>query len=141
MVQLELENSVREMKAQRNAELKPLQELQMEVKEEIASINRQIHALQSSRSKIEQQRIGISEHITKVYEKWNERIAKLREENPVTVRSLEDVSEWAIVRELRARGYGGSLTNGEKPEDFLSVLNANLNGAIRDEIRETAENG
>lgn len=45
-------------------------------------------------------------------------------------RQLEDVSEWALVKELRARGFslsdGSTLIHPDKPEDFMQYLNAKL---------------
>ena len=59
---------------------------------------------------------------------WGETIRKFWNENYTTSRELENVSEWALAAELRHRGYGGTLTNADKPDDFMETLNHKLNG-------------
>ena len=48
---------------------------------------------------------------------------------PGNTRELENVSEWAIANELRHRGFSGTLINPDKEQEFMSNLNAKLNGA------------
>lgn len=103
--------------------------MQSEVKEEISAIDRQIKDLRARREKLNQQRLVLGSRRIELEREHGERIRNFFKENFTESRELENVSEWALVKELRKRGYKGSLENNGKGDDFLKTLNLNLNGA------------
>lgn len=102
--------------------------MQSEVKEEISAIDRQIKDLRARREKLNQQRLAYGTRRLELEREHGERIRNFFKENFTESRELENVSEWALVKELRKRGYKGSLENNSKGDDFLKTLNLNLNG-------------
>lgn len=128
MTQIEFENQLRQLRAQKDAELTVIAKMQGEVKEEIAAIDRQVKELRAKREKLNQQRIMIANRRFDMEREWGRRINEFYDQNYTTSRELENVSEWAIARELRRRGYSGTLANSDKEYEFMSALNAKLNG-------------
>ena len=122
MTQVEFENQLRELRCQKGAAVSAVALMQSEVKEEISAIDRQIKDLRARREKLNQQRLVLGSRRIELEREHGE-------ENFTESRELENVSEWALVKELRKRGYTGSLENNEKGDDFLKTLNLNLNGA------------
>lgn len=91
-----------------------VQKMQGEVKEQISAIDRKIKDLRAEREKLNQQRLIISNHRYEKEREWGEKIRKFMNDNFQRTRELEDISEWAIVKELRKRGYKGTLENPDK---------------------------
>ena len=128
MTQIEFENQMRELRTQKGAELTAIAKMQGEVKEEIAAIDRQVKELRAKREKLNQQRIMIANRRFDLEREWGAKIKKFYDENYTTSRELENVSEWALANELRHRGYSGTLINPDKEQEFMTNLNAKLNG-------------
>lgn len=128
MTQVEFENQLRELRCQKGAAVSAVALMQSEVKEEISAIDRQIKDLRARREKLNQQRLALGSRRIELEREHGERIRNFFKENFTESRELENVSEWALVKELRKRGYTGSLENNEKGDDFLKTLNLNLNG-------------
>ena len=129
MTQIEFENQMRELRTQKGAELNAIAKMQGEVKEEIAAIDRQVKELRAKREKLNQQRIMIANRRFDMEQEWGKRIKDFYDQHYTTTRELENVSEWAIANELRHRGFSGTLINPDKEQEFMSNLNAKLNGA------------
>ena len=129
MTQIEFENQMRELRTQKGAELTAIAKMQGEVKEEIAAIDRQVKELRAKREKLNQQRIMIANRRFDMEQEWGKRIKDFYDQHYTTTRELENVSEWAIANELRHRGFSGTLINPDKEQEFMSNLNAKLNGA------------
>ena len=128
MTQVEFENQLRELRCQKGAAVSAVALMQSEVKEEISAIDRQIQDLRARREKLNQQRLAYGSRRIELEREHGERIRNFFKENFTESRELENVSEWALVKELRKRDYTGSLENNEKGDDFLKTLNLNLNG-------------
>lgn len=128
MKQVEFEDQLRELRNQKGAELNAIQKMQGEVKEQISAIDRKIKDLRAEREKLNQQRLIISNHRYEKEREWGEKIRKFMDENFQRTRELENISEWTIIKELRKRGYKGTLENPDKKQDFLETLNKSLNG-------------
>ena len=132
MTQIEFEAQLRELRCQKGAEIAAIAKMQGEVKEEIAAIDRQVKELRARREKLNHERIMVSNRRYALEAEWGERIRAFFKENYTTTRELENVSEWALAAELRHRGYSGQLLNPEKEQEFMSNLNAKLNGTAED---------
>lgn len=129
MTQIEFENQMRELRVKKCAALTAIARLQGEVKDDMEAIDRQIHELKERKAKLNQQRIALSDRRFALEQEWGKRIKDFQDANFNTTRELENVSEWAIANELRHRGFSGTLINPEKEQEFMSNLNAKLNGA------------
>ena len=129
MTQVEFENQMRELRVQKGVELTVIAKMQGEVKEQIAAIDRKVKELKAEREKLNQQRIMLSQNRFAKEQEWGKRIKDFQDANFTTTRELENVSEWAIANELRHRGFSGTLINPDKEQEFMSNLNAKLNGA------------
>ncbi len=128
MTQIEFENQMRALRTQKGAELTAIARLQCEVKDDMEAIDRQIHELKERKTKLNQQRIALSDRRFALEQEWGKRIKDFFDQNYTTSRELENVSEWALANELRHRGYTGQLINPEKDEEFMMNLNGKLNG-------------
>lgn len=120
---------MRELRVQKGAALTAIARLQGEVKDDMEAIDRQIHELKERKAKLNQQRIALSDRRFALEQEWGKRIKDFYDQHYTTTRELENVSEWAIANELRHRGFSGTLINPEKEQEFMSNLNAKLNGA------------
>ena len=129
MTQVEFENQMRELRVQKGVELTVIAKMQGEVKEQIAAIDRKVKELKAEREKLNQQRIMLSQNRFAKEQEWGKRIKDFYDQHYTTTRELENVSEWAIANELRHRGFIGTLINPDKEQEFMSNLNAKLNGA------------
>ena len=129
MTQVEFENQMRELRVQKGVELTVIAKMQGEVKEQIAAIDRKVKELKAEREKLNQQRIMLSQNRFAKEQEWGKRIKDFYDQHYTTTRELENVSEWAIANELRHRGFSGMLINPDKEQEFMSNLNAKLNGA------------
>ena len=129
MTQIEFENQMRELRTQKGAALTAIARLQGEVKDDMEAIDRQIHELKERKAKLNQQRIALSDRRFALEQEWGKRIKDFYDQHYTTTRELENVSEWAIANELRHRGFSGTLINPDKEQEFMSNLNAKLNGA------------
>ena len=129
MTQVEFENQMRELRVQKGVELTVIAKMQGEVKEQIAAIDRKVKELKAEREKLNQQRIMLSQNRFAKEQEWGKRIKDFYDQHYTTTRELENVSELAIANELRHRGFSGTLINPDKEQEFMSNLNAKLNGA------------
>jgi len=129
MTQIEFENQMRELRTQKGAALTAIARLQGEVKDDMEAIDRQIHELKERKAKLNQQRIALSDRRFALEQEWGKRIKDFQDANFTTTRELENISEWTLAKELRKRGYSGTLINPDKEQEFMSNLNAKLNGA------------
>ena len=119
MTQVEFENEMRNLRVQKGIELNVIAKMQGEVKE-----------LNAEREKLNQQRLMLGQTRLTKEQEWGKRIKDFYDQHYTTTRELENVSEWAIVNELRHRGFNGTLINPVKDEEFMSNLNAKLNGSL-----------
>ena len=133
MTQIEFENQMRELRVQKGAALTAIARLQGEVKDDIELINRQIHELNDRKAKLNQQRIALSDRRFALEQEWGKRIKEFQDANFTTTRELENISEWTLAKELRKRGYVGTLSNPDKDPDFIVKLNEQLNGKDNEE--------
>lgn len=88
--------------------------MQNELKEEIAAKNRQIHELSEQVQKLKVQKFGITERRLKAEKEWNDRIQKyITDFHEQYERSWDSISTYTIVKELRKRGWQGTIFNND----------------------------
>lgn len=131
MKQVEYDEVLCQMRTEKEKKTAPLRlmiaEMDVKVHEQgklLATMHADYEALKTQRALLAQEK----ERIEKQYgDKMRQFIA---EHGKDVSRQLEDVSEWALVKELRARGFslsdGSTLIHPDKPEDFMQYLNAKL---------------
>ena len=113
MTQVEFENQLRELNGQKAQVINMYALMQNEVKEEIAEKNRQIHELSEQVQRLKVQRAGLNERRLKAEREWGDKIRKFTSENFSDTRALADVSTYTIVKELRKRGWQGTIFNND----------------------------
>ena len=113
MTQVEFENQLRELNGQKAQVMNMYALMQNEVKEEIAEKNRQIHELSEQVQRLKVQRAGLNERRLKAEREWGDKIRKFTSENFSETRALADVSTYTIVKEMRKRGWQGTIFNND----------------------------
>ena len=131
MTQVEFENQLRELNGQKAQVINMYALMQNEVKEEIAEKNRQIHELSEQVQRLKVQRAGLNERRLKAEREWGDKIRKFTSENFSETRALADVSTYTIVKELRKRGWQGTIFNNDPDmaEEHKEGVIAAFNGA------------
>lgn len=136
MTQVEFENQMRELRHQKAQVMNQFSLMQNEIKEEIAAKNRQIYELGEQVQRLKVQRAGIAERRLKAEKDWGGQIqAFVNEYQEQANRSWDAVSTYTIVKELRKRGWYGTIFNDDPDmadEHKLGVI-AVFNGTAKDE--------
>lgn len=139
MTQVEFENQLRELRSQKAQVMNQFSLMQNEVKEEIAAKNRQIYELSQQVQKLKVQKAGITERRLKAEKDWGDRIQGfINQYQEQANRSWEAVSTYTIVKELRKRGWQGTIFNNDPDmaEEHKEGVIAAFNGKANDEIPE-----
>ena len=114
MTQIEFENQLRELRHQKAQVMNQFNLMQNEIKEEIATKNRQIHELSEQVQRLKVKRAGIQEVRLKTEKEWGVQIqdfiSKYQEQ---AERSWDAVSTYTLVKELRRRGWQGTIFNND----------------------------
>ena len=114
MTQVEFENQLRDLRSQKAQVMNQFSLMQNEIKEEIAAKNRQIHDLSEQVQKLKVQKFGITERRLKAEKEWGDRIQGfINEYQEQAERSWDAVSTYTIVKELRKRGWQGTIFNND----------------------------
>ena len=139
MTQIEFENQLRELRCQKAQVMNQFQLMQNEVKEEIAAKNRMIHELSEQVQRLHQQRAGIAERRLKAEKDWGGQIQDFINKNLEQVnRSWDAVSTYTIVKELRRRGWQGTIFNNDPDmaDEHKEGVIAAFNGKAKEEETE-----
>ncbi len=139
MTQVEFENQLRELRSQKAQVMNQFSLMQNEVKEEIAAKNRQIHELSQQVQKLKVQKAGITERRLKAEKDWGDRIRDfINQYQEQANRSWEAVSTYTIVKELRKRGWQGTIFNNDPDmaEEHKEGVIAAFNGKPNEETDE-----
>lgn len=128
MIQIEFEDKLRQMRAEKNNATHEIEAQQRDVKEQIASLGRRSHELCVERKKMEQKRLALGLLRNEIEDKHNKKIQKFIEENKTDERKLSDVSDNCLVNELVARGFHGVIEHNEKSADFMAGLKLTFAG-------------
>ena len=132
MTQVEFENQLRELRSQKAQVMNQFSLMQNEVKEEIAAKNRQIYELSQQVQKLKVQKAGITERRLKAEKDWGDRIQGfINQYQEQANRSWEAVSTYTIVKELRKRGWQGTILHNDPDmaEEHKEGVIAAFNGA------------
>lgn len=114
MTQIEFENQLRELRHQKAQVMNQFNLMQNEIKEEIATKNRQIHELSEQVQRLKVKRAGIQEVRLKTEKEWGGQIQDfINKYQEQAERSWDAVSTYTIVKELRRRGWQGTIFNND----------------------------
>ena len=140
MTQVEFENQLRELRRQKAQVMNPFTLMQNELKEEIAAKNRQIHELSEQVQKLKMQKFSITERRLKAEKDLNDRIQKyITDFHEQYERSWDAISTYTIVKELRKRGWQGTIFNNdpdmaeEHKEGVIAAFNGKPNETEEDD--------
>ena len=118
---------MREEREKRTAHLKK-KARDLDVK--IADHGKLVHKMLLEYDDLKAQRAMLNRERTKIEQECYEKMRDFRANNEKDVtRNLEDVSDWALVNELAARGFtldGGRLANPNNDDEWLENLNRKL---------------
>ena len=132
MTQVEFENQLRELRNQKAQVMIQFSLMQNEIKEEIAAKNRQIYELSQ-----QVQKAGITERRLKAEKDWGDRIQKyITDFHEQYERSWDSISTYTIVKELRKRGWQGTIFNNDPDmaDEHKEGVIAAFNGKATDNI-------
>ena len=115
MKQFEMEAEIRKMREQRNAELESLVNWGWLIRNRIDEKESLITQLRSEVHKLRAEWKGIDLQVSAINRKWQEKIAEYRAEVEPTQEkpALQEMSAWALVKELERRGYDVEQTKAD----------------------------
>lgn len=130
MKQVEFDETIRQMRVDHQQEVSRLKKMIADLDVKMAEHCKALHKMHTDYEELKAQRALLHKEKERLDREHNEKYRNfvLTNQGHVT-RMLEDVSEWALVNELTARGYtlsGGVLFNPEQAEDWLHKLNQKL---------------
>lgn len=107
MKQFEMEAEIRKMREQRNAERESLVKWGGQIGSRIDEKEALITQLRAEVLKLRAERTGIDLQVSAINRKWQEKIVEYRVEVEPTLEkpALQEMSAWALVKELERRGY------------------------------------
>jgi sugar-specific transcriptional regulator TrmB len=107
MKQIEMEAEIRKMREQRNAERESLVNWGGQIRSRIDEKESLITQLRSEVHKLRAEWKGIDLQVSAINRKWQEKITAYRAEVEPTLEkpALQEMSAWALVKELERRGY------------------------------------
>ena len=111
MTRTEFDIAVREMKSQREAEMKPLLDTMADIRKELAIKNAQIADFVQQTTRLKAERKMYANRVNEIKEKHDHKIAKfIMEWDAKTTSNLADAPVSNIIWELRNRGYKGLVS-------------------------------
>lgn len=117
MNQKEFEQGIKEIRSKYQPIIKGLELQQKELRHELSGLHKQQNDLEQKL-----QRVGIMR--IEMESKQRDGVEKFRKENFTVKRNLEDMSDWALVNEMKKRGYYGDLHNEQRDADWLAGIAA-----------------
>ena len=130
MKQAEFDEVLRQMREDREKRTAHLKKMASDLDVKIADHGKLVHKLLLEYDDLKAQRAMLNRERTKIEQECYEKMRDFRANNEKDVtRNLEDVSDWALVNELAARGFtldGGRLANPNNDDEWLENLNRKL---------------
>ena len=106
MKQVEFDETLRQMRVERDAKIAPLKRMIAELEVEINKKGEQLHRMNQEYAALRLQKSLLNKDKTRIEIEHNERYMNFIKNNEGHVsRNLEDVSDFAIINELSARGF------------------------------------
>ena len=128
MKQEEFETQLKELRSEKERAVGHIALMQSDIEGELAGKRKVMNEFATHIQKLKEQKYLYAKRRMEVETEWNEKIRRFKKENFTQTRKLEEVSDWALVNELRHRGYGGQLTNADRDEEWLQELMCKFNG-------------
>ena len=115
MKQFEMEAEIRKMREQRDAERESLVNWGGQIRSRIDEKESLITQLRSEVHKLRAEWKGIDLQVSAINRKWQEKISEYRAEVEPTLEkpALQEMSAWALVKELERRGYDVEQTKAD----------------------------
>ena len=130
MKQAEFDEVLRQMREEREKRTAHLKKMASDLDVKIADHGKLVHKMLLEYDDLKAQRAMLNRERTKIEQECYEKMRDFRANNEKDVtRNLEDVSDWALVNELAARGFtldGGRLANPNNDDEWLENLNRKL---------------
>ena len=130
MKQAEFDEVLRQMREDREKRTAHLKKMASELDVKIADHGKLVHKMLLEYDDLKAQRAMLNRERNKIEEECYQKMRDFRANNEKDVtRNLEDVSDWALVNELAARGFtldGGRLANPNNDDEWLENLNRKL---------------
>ena len=130
MKQAEFDEVLRQMREDREKRTAHLKKMASDLDVKIADHGKLVHKMLLEYDDLKAQRAMLNRERTKIEQECYEKMRDFRANNEKDVtRNLEDVSDWALVNELAARGFtldGGRLANPNNDDEWLENLNRKL---------------
>ena len=136
MTRTEFDNQVREMKAKRAEALRPVTDMQRELREKIAAKNRTIAEMGAEVKKMKHQLQLLNAQNTRINDEHNAKIkAFIDEYESHTTSNLAEAGILNIIYELRRRGFSGMI-NRHNPEAINGVEGYDLSKTFEKQTNE-----
>ena len=130
MKQAEFDEVLRQMREDREKRTAHLKKMVSDLDVKIADHGKMVHKMLLEYDDLKAQRAMLNRERTKIEQECFEKMRDFRQQNEKDVtRNLQDVSDWALVNELAARGYtleDGRLLNPISDYEWLDHLNNKL---------------
>lgn len=130
MKQVEFDETLRLMRVEREQRTSHLKRMMAELDVKISKKGEQIHNMQAEYADLKLQKKMLFKEKESIEQEYNEKCQNfIRNNEGHVTRNLCDVSDWAIVNELVARGYtivGGALSHKERDAEWLANYNKKL---------------
>lgn len=130
MKQVEFDETLRLMRVEREQETSRLKTMMAKLDCEISKKGEHIHNMQAEYEGLKLQKKMLAKEVTRIECEHIEKYQNfIRNNKGHATRNLCDVSDWALVNELAARGYtleGGALSHKERDAEWLDDYNKKL---------------
>ena len=130
MKQVEFDETLRLMRVEREQKTSRLKTMMAELDVEISKKGEHIHNMQAEYEGLKLQKKMLAKEKNRIESEYSEKYQNfIRNNEGHVTRNLCDVSDWAIVNELAARGYtleGGGLSHKDRAQEWLDDYNKKL---------------
>ena len=114
MKQTEFEKGLAELKAARNRVMEVVESWQVELKQKMAEQQKRRTEAEGAISKLKAEKVALASRRLELDRKWRAKIEQFKADNYSETRELENISDYALVKELAKRGWQGSICNNRE---------------------------